>query len=312
MTELSLKQKQQYDEKGYLLLKNIFTDDEISPLVEEIEQSIDEIAISYIEQDKIHSLYENDGFGTRFNRIVNDSEDAYDELVGSVHLGPALFDLLSNHKVLDIVESILGPEIRCEGRHRIRPKLPNYDVADFRWHEDTAYSAKRITYTRQHYGLSADHKEHSGSFLSKIVAAPQMPEPNFWIPLVSVNEKNGCLHVLPGGHKHTPPYENQWTPESFIPELTGLKPLIIPMEVGDALLMHQHLPHVSPGNKSDTIRWSVDIRYQDAMKPIKSLKEPGFIARSSKNTNKVIANYQDYENIRRAVKEFAAKIGLPL
>ena len=69
MTGLSLKQKQQYDEKGYLLLKNIFTDDEISPLVEEIEQSIDEIAISYIEQDKIHSLYENDGFGTRFKKV---------------------------------------------------------------------------------------------------------------------------------------------------------------------------------------------------------------------------------------------------
>ena len=309
MTGLSPQQKKQYDEEGYLLLKNLFTNSELNPLIKEINQAIDEIAISYKKQDKINSLYENDGFERRFNRIVNDAKETYDELVGSVHLGPALFDLLSNDMVLNVVESILGPEIRCEGRHRIRPKLPNYDVADFRWHEDTAYSARRITYTRQHYGLGSDTNEHSGSFLSKIVAAPQMPEPNFWIPLVSVNENNGCLHVLPGGHKHTPPDENQWTPDSFVPELTGLKPLIIPMEVGDALLMHQHLPHVSPPNKSDTIRWSVDIRYQDAMKPIKSLKEPGFIARSSK---RAVANYQDYENIRRAVKEFTTRIGMKL
>ena len=40
MTGLSLKQKQQYDEKGYLLLKNIFTDDEISPLVEKLSNQL--------------------------------------------------------------------------------------------------------------------------------------------------------------------------------------------------------------------------------------------------------------------------------
>ena len=310
MAGLTTEQKRQYDEKGYVFLEGLFDGDELQPLIDEVDAAVDRVARAYHADGRIRSLYDDEGFATRFIRIVEDAGEAYDEVVGSTLMGPALFGVLSHVKLLDIVEGIIGPEVHCEGRHRLRPKLPNYGVADFRWHEDTAYAAKRITYVRQQYGLGPTDPKGGGRFMSRIVAAPQMPEPNFWIPLVPVNEENGCLHVLPGGHKHTPPYEEQWEPGAFAPELENLEPLAVPMQVGDALLIHQHVPHVSPPNRTDRIRWSVDIRYQDGRRPVKSVREPGFLARSTERPEDVVTDHAGYQRIRDAVAEFRATSGI--
>ncbi len=310
MGGLTAEQKRQYDELGYVHLEGLFEPAELQPLIDEVDAAVDRVARSCRADGRIRSLYDGEGFATRFARIVEDAEEAYDELVGSTLMGPELFGILSHVKLLDIVEGIIGPEVHCEGRHRLRPKLPNYGVADFRWHEDTAYAARRITYVRQQYGLGAADPNAGGRFMSRIVAAPQMPEPNFWIPLVPVDERNGCLHVLPGGHMHTPPYEEQWEPGAFAAELDDLEPLVVPMDVGDALLMHQHVPHVSPPNRSDGIRWSVDIRYQDGRRPVKSVREPGFLARSKERAGDVVTDHAGYQRIRDVVAEFRAKSGI--
>ena len=188
MAGLTSEQKQQYDDLGYVLLEGLFEPSELQPLIDEIDTAVDRVARSYHAEERIRSTYEDEGFERRFMRLVDDAQEAYDELVGSVLMGPELFAVLSHARLLDIVEGIVGPEVHCEGRHRLRPKLPNYGVADFRWHEDTAYAAKRITYVQQQYGLGAADARAGGRFMSRIVAAPQMPEPNFWIPLVPVNE----------------------------------------------------------------------------------------------------------------------------
>ena len=260
--------------------------------------------------DLTDSLYAEEGFETRFMRIVEDAEQAYDELVGSKFLGPEVFGLLSHPTFLDIVEGIVGPEVHCQGRHRLRPKIPNFGVADFRWHEDTDFAAKRITYVQQQYGLDRTASKAGGRFMSRIVAAPQMPEPNFWVPFVPVDEENGCLHVLPGGHRHTPPYEEQWEPNAYVAELNDLEPVVVPMQVGDALLIHQHVPHVSPPNRTNAVRWSIDIRYQDGRRPVKSVREPGFLARSKERPQDVVTDYEGYQRIRDAVAEFRATSGI--
>ena len=139
-----------------------------------------------------------------------------------------------------------------------------------------------------------------------------MAEPGFWIPLVDVDEENGCLHLLPGGHRHTPPFDHQWEPDSFVQELDGLTPVPMPMKVGDALLIQQHLPHVSPPNRSDHVRWSVDIRYQDGRLRTKSAREPGFLARSVERPEDVVTTYEGYVKIREAVAQLQEATGIRL
>ena len=216
-----------------------------------------------------------------------------------------MFRIISHPKLVDIVEGIVGREVRCEGRHRLRAKVPNFGVANLTWHEDTRYEAKRTLYVQQPYGLGTDPTK-LGSFQSRMVAAPLMAEPNFWIPLVDVDEVNGCLQVPPGGHRHTPPYVEQWGPDTFVPQLEGLVPLPVPMRVGDGLLIHQHLPHSSPPNRSDHVRWSVDIRFQDDRLKTKSTREPGFLARSKERPQDVVTEFEGYVRIREAAKEYEA------
>jgi len=310
---LTTEQLGHYREQGYVMLRGLFDPSELQPLIDQIDAAVDKQAREWYAEGRIGSAYAEYGFKTRFIKMVEDAgELLYNQFTGSRLLVPTLFDLLRHPKLLDIVEPIVGSEIHCEGRHRLRPKLPNYDLADFRWHEDTLYTARRITYVEHQYGLGAHDPRRNRKVLSRIVAAPQMPEPGFWIPLVDVDEVNGCLHLLPGGHRHTPPTIEEWEPTSFVPQIEGLEPVAAPMRVGDALLMHQHFPHDSPPNRSDHIRWSVDIRYQSGSYPVKSAREPGFLARSQERPQDVVTTFEGYVRIREAVQAFQRATGLRL
>lgn len=312
MAQLTREQQQQYDEQGFVLLRGLLQPDELQPLIREIEAAVDQLGRDYQAAGRLRSLHADAPFQTRFLKMVEECPAIYPELTGSRLMGPALFQLLSHAKLVDLAESIVGPEVQCEGRHRLRPKLPNFEAADFRWHEDTLYQARRITYVEQQFGLGGTDPKRNGTVLSRIVAAPQMAEPGFWIPLVDVDETNGCLEMLPGGHRHTPPYDRQWDPALVVPQLEGLTPVAVPMQVGDALFIHQHCPHNSPPNRSDHIRWSVDIRYQDGRLPIKSAREPGFLARSVQRPEEVVTTYAGYARIREAAAAFAATPGIRL
>ena len=312
MAGLTDDQKRHYEEQGYVFLRQLFAPNEIQPLIDEIDAAVAGQAQKHYDGGRLGSPYDDHGFETRFMKMVEDCGEIYNELVGSALMGPELFKILSSPQLVDIAEGIVGPEVHCEGRHRLRPKLPNYGVADYRWHEDTLYQARRLTYVQRQYGLGPTDKRQSDVYLSRIVAAPQMAEPGFWIPLVDVDEVNGCLSLLPGGHHHSAVYDWQWRSGDFVPELDGLTPLPMPMQVGDALLIHQHLPHVSPPNRSDGVRWSVDIRYQDGRLRVKSVREPGFLARSKERPEDVVTTHEGYARIRAAVKAFAQETGIRL
>ncbi|MBI3942183.1 MAG: phytanoyl-CoA dioxygenase family protein [Chloroflexi bacterium] len=310
MAGLTVEQKRHYDEQGYVMIEGLFDPEELRPFIQELEAAVDKIGRAYHAEGRIKSLYTDHGFKTRFLKMFEDCEGIYNELAaGSPLIGPEMFNLLRHPKILDAAESIMGPEVHCEGRHVMRPKMPGYGVADFRWHDDTLFQARRITYVEQQYGLGPVDPTRTGKVISRIVAAPQEPEPGFWIPLVDVDERNGCLQVLPGGHKHTPPYHWQWDPSLFVPQLEGLVPQSVPMKVGDALLLHQHIPHNSPPNHSDHIRWSIDIRYQDGRLPVKSARKPGFLARSKERPQGVVTTYEGYMRLREAAEAYYRLLG---
>ena len=304
MAGLTAEQKQHYDEQGYVFLRGLFDPEELQPLIAEIEAKVDQVAHDYYAAGQLTSLHEEYGLKHRLRKMVEECDDVYQEIPGGQFCGPALFEILRHPKLVDIAEAIVGPEVHCEGRHRLRPKLPQYGLADFRWHEDTRYDVRRITYTQQQYGLGAHDPGQGDTFISRIAPAPTMPEPGFWIPLVDVDEENGCLHVMPGGHRHTVPYTEQWRPSQFMPQLDGLDDVAMPMQVGDALLIHQHMPHVSPPNRSDHVRWSEDIRYQDARLPIKSQREPGFLAKSKERPDGIVTAWDEYRRIREAAAAY--------
>jgi ectoine hydroxylase-related dioxygenase (phytanoyl-CoA dioxygenase family) len=96
----------------------------------------------------------------------------------------------------------------------------------------------------------------------------------FWMPLVDVDDINGCLIVAPRSHEkgiqpvvaQDPLNKHSNSAQSFLiadvnAALEGTPPITVPMSVGDVVVFHGNLLHASQANKSDATRWSLQFRY---------------------------------------------------
>ena len=114
-----------------------------------------------------------------------------------------------------------------------------------------------------------------------------------WIPIWDATERDGCLHVVPESH-----IEGLKThcPQSILKDARGgfglhipdklfrvNDAIPIPMKRGSILLLNKMTCHGSLPNKSNRIRWSLDLRYNPIGEPTGRDAFPGFVARSKKN-----------------------------
>jgi ectoine hydroxylase-related dioxygenase (phytanoyl-CoA dioxygenase family) len=105
-----------------------------------------------------------------------------------------------------------------------------------------------------------------------------------WFPLQHVTEQNSCLQVAPGLHRGRL-HENYEDPTSGF---VGVSPAVqqrltgrsIEMDPGDVLCFTQETPHRAVSNRSDAVRWSMDLRYEATPTATASGRPQGFIARS--------------------------------
>eukprot|EP01051_Picozoa_sp_SAG22_P008062 SAG22_NODE_594_length_8738_cov_20.249219_10_plen_195_part_00 len=156
-----------------------------------------------------------------------------------VRAAPVL-GMLRHPPLLEMVESLVGPEICGSSVFRLRPKVPSYMRGEVPFHQDAGYTMP-----------------HCDAVL--MVTA--------WIPLVDATKENGCLHVLPfpsagpvvthctggkGGYLEIPPAA-----------MPGGEPVAVEMAAGSVLLLHSLTPHASFANSTGKTRWSVDLRFCD-------------------------------------------------
>jgi Phytanoyl-CoA dioxygenase (PhyH) len=90
----------------------------------------------------------------------------------------------------------------------------------------------------------------------------------YWIPLRDVGEQDGCLTVAPGSHKlgvlpqHPQSYHD--VPSTKIPDLsilTQFPHISVPMQAGDVLAFSTLLLHASGTNRSENVRWTLQVRH---------------------------------------------------
>jgi hypothetical protein len=185
-----------------------------------------------------------------------------------IHVGPAVFGMLANPRLLDLVEDLVGPEIFSNPVQHIRMKLPKRAVAQgsynglvskIPWHQDN--------------GVIMPEADE-GSILT------------VWLPLNRATEANGCLQVVPRSHndgivQHCPTSEGVAIPKPLVPEEEAVP---VPMEPGSVLLMTQRTIHSSLDNVTDNeVRISMDLRYQPTGQPTgrPAFAPAGFVARSA-------------------------------
>lgn len=85
-----------------------------------------------------------------------------------------------------------------------------------------------------------------------------------WIALEDVGPENGCMFVLPGGHRDGPrPHflRRDW---QICDSAVVFQRTAVPMRAGDVLLFHGQLPHGTPINRTRSTRWALQFHYLPA------------------------------------------------
>ena len=244
---LTESQTTQFMEEGWVVAENLFDAEALEPLRAEIARIVDGVAERLFAEGALTDRHEDESLETRLTRLLESCPDRRGEFFraiegkgGGGHAGEAMYGLLTHPKLLDAMESLLGPELVASSVYRIRPKVPGLDRGVVPWHQDSGY-----------FSSHCDD--------SLIVTC--------WIPLVDATVENGCLCVLPRAHRQgVAPHHtggNAGFPVILDDDLPPGDAVPVPVKRGGALLMTNATPHCSTVNATDTIRWSVDLRYQN-------------------------------------------------
>ena len=284
-TTLSKSQVEKFVEDGYLLFEDLLDPvEDLDPIIEEYESVLDRIASELYEQGEVTSRYEGLAFGERLTRITNETGKSLvrffspylpprnTERDTPFWAGPAVFNAIRNDKIMDALEPLIGGEIYASPIQNVRLKIPEHLLP-----RDPKTGAPLD-------GATPFHQD--GAFFEPEVDGVDMV--TVWFPLSDATVENGCLAVLPGSHRegysvHCP-QGTRVNPAGLdrIPEETfdTNELLPMPMKRGGALVFHRRMIHGSLPNKSDELRWSMDLRYLPVGQPTGYTQLPGFVARS--------------------------------
>jgi ectoine hydroxylase-related dioxygenase (phytanoyl-CoA dioxygenase family) len=197
-----------------------------------------------------------------------------------------MYCLFFHPPLLDLVEELLGPEIRLYPNYSVRPKMPDDEATLVLWHQDAGYTA------------SGKH-ESDDSALDADMNALRMV--NVWSPLVPARVENGCMQFVPRTHKlglvphHA---KNRYYLEIEADTLQPRLPDAVSIEVdpGDIVIFSNLLFHCGLPNTSKDIRWSCDWRYQDATQST-ARKEHGHIARSRSHPESAVKTAKEWASL---------------
>ena len=287
--QLSPEQVAQFAEDGYLLLRGALTDADLDPIIAEYEEYIGRRAEELLAAGDISALYADEPFDRRLISICREDDAIYKELDIMRLRGRASFEFLRNDRLLDMVESLVGPEITCSPIQHTRAKLPagvtpsGSDPHVAPWHQDAG-----VTW-----------EEADPHFILTV-----------WLPLGAATPENGCLQILPRAHRNglVQHHIKQGLGTVIIAEeMPQIAQLTLPMDKGDVLLMDKQTPHRSTPNNADMVRWSMDLRYQQTGTPTGRPFHPDFVARSRSNPASELRDYDEW--CRRWVESLEAVQG---
>ena len=225
-----------YQRDGFLLVRQAIPPADLEPLRACIHRQVGIYANEMFSDGKIKDPFDDLPFGQRLAALHRENEIRLRSW-NQPALGPELHALIQHPGIVNALEPLLGPNVSFNGDYHLRPKMPDSELTAFPLHQDSQY-----------YGKQSRH--------AHIITV--------WIPLVDVDEVNGCLYVIPGSNAWElieSKRDKNMNMRSFEdPEQRGT-PVPIPMKKGDILLFSNMTFHGSKVNHTDEVRWSIDIRY---------------------------------------------------
>ena len=276
-----------FDDNGYLIVDNVLDQSEvIDPVRQEYSELLDELYEGWFRQ----GLLNTPGGGLDFNGKLSAAYSAGCDwfqpmdisLPGErieantpMHFGPAVFNLLTNARLLDLVEDLIGPEITSNPIQHVRIKPPSSQLRD---DEIRAH----VTSTAWHQDRGVAHAEADATTMVTV-----------WCAISDATVENGCLQAISGVHKadmlpHCPKVQTAIA-DGYIDENAAVP---LPVKSGGVVILHPLTPHASLVNHTKDFRWSFDIRYNRTGQATGRSHFPEFVARSRTNPAAVLQDWR--------------------
>lgn len=291
---LTNQQLDDFDRDGYIVCENVLdANTVIKPIVSEYSALLKALTEHWVETGVLEATDDNQpfNFANAIRHAYSAGLDYFQPLDISLppgqitneipfHAGPAIFDLMTNTRLLDLVESLIGSEITSNPIQHVRLKPPAEELVgdEIRphitatgWHQDRAVTLEEADKTRM---------------------------VTIWAAITDATVENGCLQVIPGSHKgnmlqHCP------LPQLAIPEalfdVSQARP--IPVSVGSVIIFHPLTVHGSLENTTNDIRWSFDLRYNVTGDPTGRPFFPEFVARSANDPKSELRCAKTWKNL---------------
>ena len=277
---LSDEQINFYNEKGYVKVENVVPQRSIELGRKVCADWVDRTVQGWVDEGLLNDELEHLDLFRRLTVAWNQAgKPVYQRSPRRQIVCPELFQFMTEPNVIDIAEDLLGtPEVFMHGVFNLRPKLPDQRWTRTPWHQDSQYYP----------------------------SIAQVHTLSIWMPLQRVTTENSCLQVAEGYHRGDMYAITEDEETGFLgiskEERAAIPGIPIEMEAGDALCFSQLTPHAALPNRSDAVRWSIDLRYQsieNAMVDEYNVeiggRDKGFIARSETDPSSV-ATWESWEH----------------
>ena len=273
-----------FEAQGYLHVRGLLDPDtDLTPLRNEYAGVVERAAEDMLVRGVVTSGYEGLAFDERVARLFEASNGAFNAyldialpqrdvtLETPMHCGPAVFALLRHPKLLDAVEAFIGPEIYSNPTQHVRIKPPaRYLATNTRISSEVA-----TTVWHQDQGTVAPEADRTDMI-------------TVWVAVTASTRENGCLLVAPGSHRrglavHCHDARANYSRQAIPDDRVGEERVALEAAPGDVIFLNKLTMHASLANRSDRVRWSLDLRYNPVGQPTGRPWFPGFVARSRAN-----------------------------
>ena len=263
----------QFCRDGYLVVEDVIDPDALAAVVAEYTELMDGLYARWHAEGRVPAPEPGMGLWDKLDIAYRAGFDWYQPLDISLphsditadtpmHHGPAVFRMATHPRLLDMVESLLGPELTSNPIQHVRIKPP----------EDQVDAAE----TRAHI-VSTDWHQDRGVTLE---SADETEMLTVWLAITDATIENGCLQVKPGMRDDMLPHctrKQVGISEAFLPKDAAVP---LPVKAGGAVLFDPLTPHASLANRSNGYRWSFDLRYNVTGQSTGRDQFPSFVARS--------------------------------
>jgi phytanoyl-CoA hydroxylase len=133
------------------------------------------------------------------------------------------------------------------------------------WHQDCAYSAVK----------------------------PLQAVIGIWIALDDANAENGCMHVIPGGHRGGPLLQNSSVNCTIPDDRLDLRRVApVQLRAGGAMVLSGLLPHMTPANRSPSRRRAIQFHVRHPLSEIVTQEEYARIFAEADGTPAACSSWQ--------------------